>query len=217
MSNCTFNNSYIGGHNAITVQSCVFNHSYLILGTTECCFGPVILEDSSFSGSSFVSIGLASNVRIERCSFSDNIATEGSFRDRLLTVSATDEIEITSCLFSDNQFGNGSALELLDPFGNNVLTTIENCTIRNNSSSGLSAGIVSHTFVTSCENVDFVDNVALNGSPDAFVPAGCELNLNCCDIDEANIGGEGQVTISFDGCTVSSETTSWGGLKALFR
>jgi hypothetical protein len=98
--------------------------------------------------------------------------------------------------------------------------TVENCTFRNNNSTGQTAGIFCGPGMwlnVSCENLDFVGNVAPNGFPDCYVEDESSINFNCCEIDEANIGGPGQATVTFDGCSVATSELGLGDLKALYR
>lgn len=120
-------------------------------------------------------------------------------------------VEVKSCMFSDNQLGAAPAF-----FSGSSVTMIEDCSFRNNSTSGLSAGLEMNSQVI-CDNVDFAGNSAPNGFPDALVNPGSVLHMNCCDIDENNIGGDGLVIITDEGCSVETRQVGLGDLKAMYR
>nr|MEE4269218.1 hypothetical protein [Candidatus Krumholzibacteria bacterium] len=228
---CKFLDASIAGRALGAISSCTFTGSL-----ADFISGPHLITGTEFLGESRVARGMYSSgeepgliLTITESTFSENSRIEIAQSGGELRISETSfsgmsgqpcvfllsfiaDLEIDSCLFSDNDCGDYAAVQS----GPLSEVTVVNSTFRHNQSTGVTAGI-NASGTSYCENVDFVNNSAMEGSHDAFVSLGAELHLNCCEINEANIGGEGVVTITNQGCTVPTEVEFWGGLKAMFR
>jgi hypothetical protein len=213
LENCKLNESlfgFCGGQ--IVVTSCEFsNNSHL-----GSCFGydtslsDLIVSSCSFSVNSGIAATLSENysVQIDSSSFTEN--DNGGFL-RLIG-NNVGSILIDSCLFADNSCPNFPAVRLESP------AQIINSTFRNNHAEVLTAGVLVSGGLVTFDNVDFVENTLTVGPySDAYGMGVCTLHLNCCAVNEANVGGDGVVEFTSDGCTVSSEMKNWGNIKAIYR
>ena len=121
---------------------------------------------------------------------------------------------LRNCLIRRNSSGGGDGGMSV---GNNGQATLEQCEIIENSASsgvggiGLGAGAI----------LIATDSTILNNTsplgPDCIVGPTATATLTCCNIDLASWDIRGIFSQNNDGCGVSVEATTWGGVKALYR
>jgi hypothetical protein len=225
--NCTFRlntafseaaGMFVDWHSSINLTGCVFEQN-----TTQ---------DGAGAG-----LYCQKAMRIFGCQFVDNHADSGA---GAALFTGTSTVEVTGCLFSGNESGGyGGAIELVEGVsatfdrctisGNTCLekggglhaegsglTTLLSCSIYGNSAGESGGGVFTWTEL-SATNTDITGNDAPLGA-DGY--AGDITNLRCCLVDLARWAidpNQGELNLDNEGCGISSEVSSWGNVKALYR
>jgi hypothetical protein len=205
-----------------------------------------LFADNEASGAAGLRIGwgypeVPSNATVNGCTF------EGNRTSAMGTVSVwgLSEADFADCLFLNNEggFRGGGALRVGDATvtlshcrfeGNSstatggvlyvdpqivaeALVIMESCTVAGNGAvEGGGAIDVQPGARLEARNTDFTGNAAPLGA-DAILAAGASATLTCCLADLALWTGDGTVTLVNAGCSVGTESSSWGKLKSLYR
>jgi predicted outer membrane repeat protein len=126
------------------------------------------------------------------------------------------DVTLQNCRFEGNSAGTeGGAVYCAYWHGPTSTLDLLSCTLVDNTA-GVSGGAI-HLLsgaVLKGMNTDFAGNNAPAGA-DGSVVTGGDAMLTCCLTDPGL--WEGTIILDDSGCTVSTESVSWGAVKALFR
>ncbi len=216
-----------------SITGCTFDFSTLWI-----CDGPLVISSADFSNYSWISKCLGSSgetptvhLELSECDLSDNSFVninnfEGSVRLENCSLTGrtgftilelggywSGTLTIVSSLIANNYCEYRAPIALRS--SPTAVVSIVDSSLINNQSDGLTAGIMTYAPCTvECLNTDFIGNTAADDYHDAYIATGATLHLNCCRIDEENVGGPGSVIVVNEDCPTGNESMSWGGVKA---
>ena len=208
------------------VEDCVFEgNSASSAGGLAVAFGPgdtpseVTVAHCIFERNIASSFGAGATVwqwctaRFEQCLFLENAAELQS--GGALRVGDAD-VTLQSCRFEGNTAGTeGGAIYCAYWSGPTSTLDVLDCTLVDNAA-GVSGGAIHLLSGAVLEgwNTDFAGNDSPAGA-DGSVVAGGEVLLACCLTNPGLWAGT--IILDNSDCAVGTESTTWGGVKALFR
>jgi len=167
------------------------------------------------------------------CEFLDNTSTGG-----VIHQFGSQDVFIQNCLFSNNHsmmggaiYGTSGMLIESTRFDGNSASgpggaiyadgnrpcSIINCSFVGNSAEYGGAMAFGQGHEVYLENTDFSANSASEAGGQGYFTSVSFVHMVCCLADLSLWEGVGQVTLNNDGCTVETQRTTLGELKAMFR
>jgi len=230
---------------SLTVSNCVFTGNVtgigggaFIKGTGSPVFSDCIFDGNRAAESAGLALSVSGDPVVQNCVFRNGEASFGGG----LTWDGLGHLLMEDCTVEDNAvFDGGGGVEV---FGFGVTATLRNCLIRRNSSGrgagGLSVFGFGQVVLEQCEIIensadDFSGGISLgdgtvleafdstilnNTAPigaDCLVGTTATATLTCSNIDLAAWDIRGSFSHNMDGCGVPIESTTWGGVKAMYR
>ncbi len=232
---------------ALTVANCVFSTNEAaigggawVTGTGTPTFVDCIFDGNAATESAGMILRGTCSPVLQNCVFRN--ATDRIMYGGGLTWVGTGQALLEDCTVEDNAvLESGGGVEV---FGSGATATLRNCVIRRNTAGlyagGMDASLSSHVILENCEITDngagssgggvnlgsgvvleafistILNNTAPSG-PDGVVGSSASATLTCCTIDLAAWNALGTLTIDDANCTVATEPSTWGGVKAIFR
>jgi hypothetical protein len=196
-----------------------------------------VFRDCAFTSNSTAGMGggvsmYASTATFERCTFSENQASNGA---GVFVYHA--EASFVDCLVTDNH-GTGTSLGAIYAYASDVVMeqcelvantaftgaavagwsgssiTLDHCRIEQNQAHADLAA-VRLAFDTTFEAVWTV--FAANEGGDGNVAGGCQATLICCDTDPDAWIGDGGVIVDDSDCAVATRRAAWTDVRDLYR